>query len=114
MEWNFFNEKDIYELKEGNGYINTLEYEGEYLNRRKNRNIKEYHYNNKLKFKGEYLNRKKNGKGNEYDLNENLDYEGEYLNDEKMEKEKNIIKMVNYYSKENIYVIIEEEENNII
>ena len=32
----------------------------------------------------------------------------------KMGKEKNIIKMVNYYLKENIYVIIEEEEKNII
>jgi len=32
----------------------------------------------------------------------------------KMEKEKNIIQMVNYYLKVNIYVIIEEEEKNII
>jgi len=32
----------------------------------------------------------------------------------KMEKEKNIIQMVNYFLKVNIYVIIEEEEKNII
>ena len=32
----------------------------------------------------------------------------------KMGKEKNIIQMVNYILKENIYLIIEEEENNII
>ena len=38
----------------------------------------------------------KNGKGKEYILNTNiLIFEGEYLNGKKMEKEKNIIKMVN-------------------
>jgi len=32
----------------------------------------------------------------------------------KMVKGKNTILTVNYYLKENIYIIIEEEENNII
>ena len=37
----------------------------------------------------------RNGKGKEYYDNGKLKYDGEYLNDKKMEKEKNMIIMVN-------------------
>ena len=39
-----------------------------------------YGCNDSLKFEGEYLNNKRNGKGKEYDLFGNLIFEGEYLN----------------------------------
>jgi len=32
-----------------------------------------------LEYEGEYLNGKRNGKGKEYDGDDNLKYEGEYL-----------------------------------
>ena len=46
----------------------------------------------------------KEGKGNikEYDYDGNLLFEGEYLNEKKMEKEKNMIVLVNQNLKENI------------
>ena len=51
---------------------------------------------NNLIFEGEYLNGKRNGKGKEYNCDNDLVYEGEYLNGKDgMEKEKNIIMMVN-------------------
>ena len=56
---------------------------------------KEYYDEGRLEFEGEYLNGKRNGKGKEYYDNNNLKFEGEYLNDKKMEKEKNIMIMVN-------------------
>ena len=52
----------IYELVNGNG------------------SIKEYDRNGKLEYEGEYLNGKRNGKGKEYDSNGELIFEGEYLN----------------------------------
>ena len=49
-----------------------------------------------MEFYGELRrNRKWNGKG--YDINGNLIFEDEYLNGKKMEKEKNMIIMVNEY-----------------
>ena len=48
-----------------------------------------------LFFKGEYLNGKRTGKGMEYFFNGNISYKGEYLNDKNMEKDKNLMKMVN-------------------
>ena len=93
---------------------NILIFEGEYLNGIKNGKGKEYYSNGKIKFEGEYLNGKKwngngyaingnmeyeikEGKGNikEYDYDGNLLFEGEYLNEKKMEKEKNMIVLVN-------------------
>ena len=41
------------------------------------------HVNGKLEFEGEYLNGKKNGNGKEYYLNGELKFEGEYLNEER-------------------------------
>ena len=41
------------------------------------------------------MNGIKNGKGKEYNNNGELLFEGEYLNGKKMEKQKNIITMVN-------------------
>ena len=49
------------------GLDNTLRFEGEYLNGKRNGKGKEYNYNGKLSFEGEYLNGKRNGKGKEYD-----------------------------------------------
>ena len=60
-------------------YKDELEYDGEYLNGKRNGKGKEYH-DGTLIFEGEYLNGKRNGKGKEYDYDGNLIFEGEYLN----------------------------------
>ena len=98
----------IYESnKKGKKYdiINDyLEFEGEYLNGKRNGKGKEYYLNGRLMFEGEYINGLKwNGKG--YDIHNNIVYElkngngyvkeyykkgklffeGEYLNGKKME-----------------------------
>ena len=76
--------KVIYEIKDGNGYIfeynNTgqLVFEGEYLNGEKNGLGGEF-INEELVFKGEYKNGKRNGFGKEYN-NGFIKFEGEYLN----------------------------------
>ena len=88
-------------MVKGKLYINNkLEYDGEYLYRKKwngkgyddnlniiyelingNGPVKEYGWNGKLEFDGEYLNGKRNGKGKEYDIYfGNLIFEGGYLN----------------------------------
>jgi antitoxin component YwqK of YwqJK toxin-antitoxin module len=46
---------------------------------------KEYYRNGILEFEGEYLNGKRNGKGKEYDIYGNLIFEGEYKNGERGE-----------------------------
>ena len=63
----------VFEIKNGNGirkayYFDILEeYEGEYLNGKRNGKGKEYNKNGELIFEGEFLNGKKwNGKGEEY------------------------------------------------
>ena len=48
-----------------------------------------------VEFEGEYLNGELNGKIKEYHNGILLLFEGEYLNEKKMEKEKNMIMMVN-------------------
>ena len=54
--------------------------------------VKEYNYNGKLEFEGEYLNGKRNGKGKEYNwLTCQLEFEGEYLNGERNGMEKDLI-----------------------
>ena len=45
----------------------TLIFEGEYLNGKRNGKGKEYYYNGTILFEGEFLNGKRNGKGKEYD-----------------------------------------------
>ena len=61
----------------------NLQFEGEYLNGKRNGKGKEY-YHGKLIFEGEYLNGKKwNGKGKIYDFFDILRFECEYLNGEK-------------------------------
>ena len=66
----------LYEIKEGKGFI------------------KDYDFTGRLIFEGDNMN----GKGKIYYGNR-LVYEGEYLNGKKMEKEKNIIRMVFYLLK---------------
>ena len=58
------------------------EYEGEFLNGKKNGKGKEYFINcdHDLKFEGEYLNGLRNGKGKEFYDNGVIKFEGEYLN----------------------------------
>ena len=69
--------------KENNLIVNgKLEFEGEYLNGKRNGKGKEYFYIGDLEFEGEYLNGKKHGKGKEYYDNGKLEFEGEYLNGE--------------------------------
>ena len=89
MERKGFDEKGnvIYELINGTGKVReyhngSLEFEGEYLNGKKNGKGKEYCYDN-LKYEGEYLNGKRNGKGKEYDGFGKIKFEGEYLNGER-------------------------------
>ena len=45
---------------------------------------KNYDYYGRLQFEGEYLDGKRNGKGKEYYNNGSLRYEGEYLNGERI------------------------------
>ena len=101
----------IYELKNGNGkvkeyFLGKLEFEGEYLNGKRNGKGKEYDYVGNLRYEGEYLNAKiwngniyynnkkvseiKDGKGyiKEYDYDGVLSYEGEYLNGQRNGKGK--------------------------
>ena len=51
----------VYELKNGKGYV------------------KEYNWNDKLEFEGEYLEGKRNGKGQKNEYNGKLKFEGEYV-----------------------------------
>ena len=56
-------------------------FEGEYLNGKRNGKGKEYYYYPKtIKFEGEYLNGKRHGKGKEYNYKGNIKFEGEYFN----------------------------------
>ena len=80
----------VYELENGNGYIkeydyfeDNLEFEGEYLNGKRNGKGKEYDRKCRLIFEGEYLNGKRNVKGKEYYTHGELRFEGEYLNGKK-------------------------------
>ena len=44
----------------------NIEFEGEYLNGKRNGKGKEYYENGNIEFEGEYLDDKRNGKGKEY------------------------------------------------
>ena len=97
----------------GREYINKkIEYEGQYLFGKKwngkgydafgnviyelvngSGKVKEYNLDGKIIFEGEYLEGKRKGTKKEYKKSK-LILEGEYLNGEKMEKERNIMKMV--------------------
>ena len=66
--------------KEYDGEDDSLKFEGEYLNGRKNGIGKEYFYKGKLKFEGEYLNGKKNSESKEYYYDRKIKFEGEYFN----------------------------------
>ena len=84
---NYERIRGIYKEFEKNGRVKEynkygkLIFEGEYLNRKRNRKRKEYDYfNGQLIFEGEYLNGERNGKGKEYYDNDKLKFEGEYLN----------------------------------
>jgi len=75
----------IYELngntKEYNEFDDNIEFEGEYLNGKRNGKGKEYYFNGNLRFEGDYLNGKRNGKGKEYyDDCHKIIFEGEYKN----------------------------------
>ena len=57
-------------------------YAAVYLYKERNKKRKEYR-ESKLEFEGEYLNGKRNGKGKEYARDGTLKFEGEYLNGER-------------------------------
>ena len=61
-----------------------LEFEGEYINGKRNGNGKEYDKNGEIVYEGEkeYLNGKKNGKVKSYKMGDSLCFEGEFLNGE--------------------------------
>ena len=78
---------NIYELKNGTGYIKQydndgdLKFEGSFLKGERNGKIKEYIYGKLIK-EQEYLNGKLNGKKKIYDIYYGkLIFEGEYIND---------------------------------
>ena len=71
-----------------NAYKDTLLFEGEYLNGKKNGKGKEYSDFASLIFEGEYLNGKRHGKGREFNNDGNIIFEGEYLNGKKNGKGK--------------------------
>ena len=83
-----YKDNNIYEINNGKGYLKYMAYwgsknfEGEYLNGKKNGKGKEYD-NHILIFEGEYLNGKKNGKGKEYNCDNTIIFEGDYFNDKK-------------------------------
>ena len=84
------NNKVVYELKNGKGYVkeynskNKIIFEGDLLNGEINGKGKEYDYDGNLKFEGEFLNYSKNGKGKEYNKDGNIEFEGEYLYNDKL------------------------------
>ena len=113
------NNKLIYELKNGKGYVkeynyndNCLLFEGEYLNGEKNGKGKEYYKSPflpfiyilgkreckeiKIKYDGEYKNGLKHGQGKEYDLNRNLIFEGEYLYNYRKKGKAYVLKKLEY------------------
>ena len=97
-------------VKEYDNFNDKLIYEGEYSNKQKNGQGKEYYENGNIKFEGEYLNGKKwngklyhysrrnkeniqelkEGKGyiKEFYSNDNIKYEGEYYNGQRNGKGK--------------------------
>ena len=65
-------------------YFNgVLEFEGEYINGKRNGKGKEYYCNGKLEFEGEFLNDKRNGEGKDYYDDDTLEFRGQYLNGER-------------------------------
>ena len=90
-EWNIKeydkNGNIINEIKNGKGIIN------------------DYNMSDNIIFKGECLNGLKNGKGKEFNEDGKLIFEGEYLNGLRHGKIKNIIIMVSYILKVNIYMV---------
>ena len=75
-----------FEIKNGNGKVkeydvnnssinNSIKFEGEYINGKRNGKGKEH--NDKSEFEGEYINGIKNGKGKEYNKSGQLLFEGE-------------------------------------
>ena len=74
--------------------INYMFLSGSYIIYETNRKGKEYYgEDDSLRFEGEYLNGKRNGKGKEYDDEGNLIFEGEYLINQEY-KGKNIMNIV--------------------
>ena len=75
-----------YKIDGINGYgqeyslnIGQLIFEGEYKNKKRNGEGREYNSFGELIFEGEYLEGKRNGKGKEYDNDGELIFEGQYL-----------------------------------
>ena len=76
--------------------INYKYLSGRYIIYESNGFGKEYKgFNDSLIFEGEYLNGERNGKGKEYDYGGELKFEGEYWMGKEVEKEKNMVMMVN-------------------
>ena len=78
MKENFQKEKDGKGLIKEYSYEAKLEYEGEYLNGKRNGKGKEYN-DGRLKFEGEYYKGERGGKGKEYNNRGKLIFEGEYF-----------------------------------
>ena len=92
IKWNGkiydLNSNNIYELKNGTGFVKEFDYdgnlifEGEYKNEKRNGKGKEYLGNSTLIFEGEYRNGIKNGKGKEY-WGGDIVFEGNYIDGKK-------------------------------
>ena len=81
--------KIIFSFVNRNKILNIIQYNKYFQNIL---NIGIDNYKNKC---NRYIIGERNGKGKEYYIDRKLVFEGEYLNGKKMEKEKNIMKMVN-------------------
>ena len=67
-------------MNENNSYDNSLIFQGEYLNGKRNGKGKEYYSNSNILYDGNYLHGKRNGEGKEYYYQGNIKFEGEYKN----------------------------------
>ena len=86
IHYKIFSERYIIHGQDGKGKeyncYNELEFQGEYLNGKRNGKGKEYSKGNII-FEGEYLNGYRwNGKSKKYNLEHELESEVEYLNGE--------------------------------
>ena len=110
-----YETKEKLKGKEYNSYNNSLIYEGEYINLKKNGKGKEYNEYGKLIFKGIYLKGKKwIGKVLDYYFNGRIKFEGEYLNGKINGKGYDNYHMVIYEINDGIGLVRECDNNNIL
>ena len=110
-----YESKEKLKGKEYNSYNNSLIYEGEYINLKKNGKGKEYNEYGKLIFEGVYFKGKKwIGKVQDYYINGRIKFDGEYLNGKINGKGYDNYNMVIYEINDGIGLVRECDNNNIL